>query len=124
MTKKSSRRSVLKGVATTGTAATGLAAFGGQAAAQQDGPIGDVTAVLQDGLVNVSIGDVNVEDVDIITVRLRDVIVTIEDVNVLNNVNIDVSDVNVNALNNLNVVVQALSGGSVVQTVTQRVENA
>ena len=123
MTEKQSRRTFVKGVAATGTAATGLAAFGGQATAQQDGPIGDVTAVLQEGLVNVTIGDVTVEDVEVITVRIRDIIVTIEDVDVLNNVQIDVSDINVNALNNLNVVVQALSGGRVVQTVRQRVQN-
>lgn len=129
MTENPSRRTFVKGVAATGTVATGLAAFGGQAGAQQDGPIGDVTAVLQDGLVNVTIGDVTVEDIDVITVRVRDVVVEITDNEILNdadilsNIEIDLRDVNVNALNNLNVVVQALSGGSVVQTVTQRVEN-
>ena len=129
MTEKQSRRTFVKGVAATGTAATGVAAFGGQAAAQQDGPISDVTATLQnqDGLVNVSIGDVTVEDVDVIKVRVRDVVVTItdnlNDADVLSNLEVDLEDVNVNVLNNLNVVVQALSGGRVVQTVRQRVEN-
>lgn len=129
MTENPTRRTFVKGVAATGTAATGVAAFGGQTAAQQDGPIGDVTATLQEGLVNVTIGDVTVEDIDILRIRVRDVVVTItdneilNDADVLSNIEIDLEDVNVNALNNLNVVVQALSDGRVVQTVRQRVEN-
>lgn len=132
MTEHPSRRTFVKGVAATGTAATGLAAFGGSAAAQQeqvftleDVVVTDVTE--QNGLVNVDltavITGINVDVVDDIRVRVRDVRVLEEGITVQNiNIPITIEDVNVQALNNLNVVVQALSDGNVVQTARQRVD--
>ena len=133
MTEKQSRRTFVKGVAATGTAATGIAAFGGQAAAQEqvftldDVELTDVTE--QNGLANVDLNvvltNINVDVVDDIRVRLRDVRILEEGVTVQDiEIPVTIEDVNVQALNNLNVVVQALSDGDVIQTSRQRVEAA
>lgn len=120
----------MKGAAATGVAATGIGAFGGQAAAQQDVfDIGDVTVVDSSGglvVLDVTLTNVNVDVIDDINIRVRDVLrtVTIEDVIADNTVTVTLEDINVQALNNLNVVVQALSsGGAVIETERQLVQN-
>ena len=89
-----SRRSVLKGAAATGLAATGLGVFGGSAAAQQN--IRNLKVQISYGLVNISninaLQNVQVSDVAV-TVIGGDVNVNVE--NIANNLDIDVEDVQV-----------------------------
>lgn len=116
------RRRFVKAAGATGAAALGAGTFGGSAAAQ-DQVFGDVDATIVNGLVNVVVQDINVEDVEILRIRIQNVreLVTVEDVTV--DVDIDVSDVNVQALNNAQIVVQALSpDGRVIQTATTRAQ--
>lgn len=111
---------MLRGVAATGAATTAVAALGGQAAANNHHfDIGDIT--IADGLVNVVVRNINVEDVEGITVRIRSVeeprIITLEDTTI--DVDVDISHVNVQALNNINGIVQALAEDSVIQMARQ-----
>lgn len=101
-----SRRNFLKGTAAAGITATGLAAFSGNAAAQnvRDLQIGDVTA--QNGLLNISLQnvnvlrDINVEDV-VVTVIGGDLRILEGGINVtINDSLIEVKNVDVDVLNN------------------------
>lgn len=101
-----SRRNFLKGTAAAGITATGLAAFSGNAAAQnvRELQIGDVTA--QNGLLNISLQnvnvlrDINVEDV-VVTVIGGDLRILEGGINVtINDSLIEVKNVDVDVLNN------------------------
>lgn len=119
-----SRRTFLKTSAAVGTAATGVGAFAGGAAAQAQGDvIQDLTAEVvsegtQEGLVNVLVQATIVDAVDVqnVQIRIQDVLEEVE-VEVLEG-GIEIEDVNVNAT----VVVQALNaGGQVVDTATTQI---
>ena len=115
------RRTVLKGAAATGAAATGLGVFG-SASAQQNARNLNVQ-VSSGGLVNVSninaLNNVQVSDVAI-TVIGEDVIDNVDVQNIANDLDLDVSDVQVvnveNVLNNsvVQVAVAVLSGQELV----------
>lgn len=123
-----SRRKFIKTSAAVGAAAaTGVAAFGGQAAAQAEQSQGDViqdlTATIeqqgtQEGLVNVLVQAAVVDAVDVQNVQVQ-VSEVLENVNVeVLEGGITIQDVNVNAT----VVVQALNaGGQVVDTATTQI---
>lgn len=107
MTEKQSRRTFVRGVAATGTVATGIAAFGGQTAAQEQDADADTdidvdASQLQitpqrgqqraAGLINVQAQNVVIQDV--LDVTIAGVSVNVQNVNILsdNVVNINVAD--------------------------------
>ena len=118
MTEKQSRRTFVKGVAATGTVATGVAAFGGQAAAQNI----NANSLFGSGLVvvqGVNVQDVlDVGDVDVTILEDVDVDIDIQDVQILNdNVVRVLNDVTVeNVLNRNQVTVQVSILGDTVGT--------
>ena len=109
------RRTVLKGAAATGVAATGLGVFG-SASAQQDirnlnvqvGGNGLVTISNINALNNVQVSDVAV------TVIGGDVLDSVDVSNIANNLDADVEVVDVNdALNENNILNNVLNGSAV-----------
>ena len=119
MTENPSRRTFVKGVAATGTVATGVAAFGGQAAAQNvnaDSLFGSGLVVVQ----GVNVQDVlDVGDVDVTILEDVDVDIDVQDVQVLNNNVVRIlNNVTVeNVLNRNQVTVQvSILGGDFVGT--------
>lgn len=87
------RRTVLKGAAATGLAATGLGTMG-SAAAQQDIRELNVSLSEQAGLLNVNVQNVGVLE----NVNVQDVVVTVIGGDVLSNIDINIQDVNVEIL--------------------------
>lgn len=92
-----SRRTVLKGAAATGLAATGLGVFGGSAVAQQDIRSLSVNVTEQGGVLNVNIQNVRVLE----SVNVQDVVVTVIGGDVLSNITVE--DVDVDVLNNVDI---------------------
>lgn len=86
-----SRRTFMKGAAATGLAVTGLGAFGGSAAAQQNIRSLNVSLTEQNGLLNVNISNVNALN----NVNVEDIVVTVIGGDVLSNITVDVKNIDV-----------------------------
>ena len=118
-----SRRTFIRTTAGVGAAATGVGALAGGAAAQQQNlfDIGDVTVTdVGGGLVDVDVTltniAVNVDALNNLSVRVRDVLQNIE-VLTDNVVTVTLENIQIGNANNIVVLVQALSaGGAVLDT--------
>lgn len=125
MTEKQSRRMFVKGIAATGTVATGIAAFGGQAAAQQDQNFVDIIggettqqagdqvalSLVSVQLQNVSVNALNQNNVQVF---INDTLVNIEDVTIVGGdvVNIDIEDTDIDVVANVVVNVLGAAAGA------------
>ena len=85
------RRTFMKGAAATGVAATGLTAFSGSAAGQQDIRELAVNLQEQNGTLNVNVQNVNV----LRNVNVEDVVVTVIGGDVLSNIQVDIRNIDV-----------------------------
>ena len=114
MTENPTRRTFVKGVAATGTAATGVASLAGSTTAQQNIDV-NADNLVTEGLINVQnvqadiIDDITVEDVNVI---IQNIDVTVQDIEILEggiNILVDIDESEVLSRNVVNVVVQILT---------------